>query len=101
MDLKISGMYRIFFSMLLAFFCWFGSCIYAQQAVTVSPDATAVEPVSPLFMGRTTTCGQPGSPLSTAQWQRLRDLGIRMFRENGGNNHRTTGDVNYPVIRLV
>ena len=74
--------------MLLAFFCWFGSCIYAQQAVTVSIDATApLKPVSPLIYGKNNNLSDsPGRPLSTAQWQRLRDLGIRIFRENGGNN---------------
>ena len=44
-------------------------------------------PYHPIFLEKTTTCPiiLP-RPLTAGQWQRLRDLGINMFRENGGNN---------------
>ncbi len=41
----------------------------------------------PIFSGKTITCPITLHPrFRLVQWQRLRDLGITIFRENGGNN---------------
>lgn len=60
----------------------------AQQQVTVNVDANAeLRPISPYLFGKNNCLSDnPADPLSSAEWQQLRDLGIRMFRENGGNN---------------
>lgn len=43
--------------------------------------------ISPYIYGKNNSLSDAsGSPLSQAEWQKLRDLGITMFRENGGNN---------------
>ncbi len=60
----------------------------AQNHVTVTVKADGVSrPVSPLIYGKNNCLSkQPSDPLSAAEWQRLRDLGITLLRENGGNN---------------
>jgi hypothetical protein len=60
----------------------------SQKTVTLSVDAGATQkPISPYVFGKNNSLSDaPGSPLTAGQWQRLRDLGITMFRENGGNN---------------
>ncbi len=62
-----------------------GTC---QDTVLISVSGdSALYAVSPLLFGKNNSLSDaPGKPLSPQQWQRLRDLGIRMFRENGGNN---------------
>jgi hypothetical protein len=67
---------------------FFDVCGYAQQAVSVQIDAMApIKPISPFIYGKNNNLSDnKNNPLSSSQWQRLRDLGIRMFRENGGNN---------------
>ena len=64
------------------------SHVLSQQPVTITIDAAgARRPVSPYIYGKNNSLSDaPGRPLSTTEWQRLSDLGIRMFRENGGNN---------------
>ena len=45
------------------------------------------KPISPYIFGKNNNLSDnPASPLTANQWQRLRDLGITLFRENGGNN---------------
>jgi hypothetical protein len=63
-------------------------CIVSQAQVTVTIDAsTETHIVSPYLYGRNNSLsGNSASPLSTADWTRLRDSGIRMLREGGGNN---------------
>ena len=65
---------------------------FAQQPVTVTINAMAVKkPISPFIYGKNNSLSDDNTygingPLTAAQWQRLRDLGISMFRDNGGNN---------------
>ncbi len=61
---------------------------YSQTHVAISVTASSDQkPISPYIFGRNNNLSdQPGSPLSAYQWQFLKDLGIHMFRENGGNN---------------
>lgn len=59
---------------------------FAQVTVTVD---LSVEPhtVSPYLYGRNNSLSDsPGSPLSSEDWTRLKDSGIKFLRENGGNN---------------
>lgn len=43
--------------------------------------------VSPHLYGRNNSLSDdPQRPLSAAEWQRLRDAGVRLLREHGGNN---------------
>jgi hypothetical protein len=61
---------------------------FSQQTVTISVDAQALQkPISPYIFGKNNSLSDnPASPLTEIKWQRLRDLGINLFRENGGNN---------------
>jgi len=74
--------------LLLFLVCFSGNSLIGQQTVTVTVHATdTVKAVSPFIYGKNNSLSDnTGQPLSAAQWQRLRDLGIRIFRENGGNN---------------
>ena len=59
---------------------------FAQVAVTID---LSVEPqvVSPYIYGRNNSLSDnPGSPLSAAEWTRIKDSGIKFLRESGGNN---------------
>jgi hypothetical protein len=69
----------------LLFQCFTGT---SQQNVSITIDAGAAQrPISPYIYGKNNNLSDaPASPLTANQWQRLRDLGITMFRENGGNN---------------
>lgn len=43
--------------------------------------------ISPALYGKNNSLSDsPGSPLKESDWQFLRDAGVRLFRENGGNN---------------
>lgn len=63
-------------------------CMHAQQPVAIRINAAdARKPISPYIFGKNNNLSDnKNSPLSQYNWQRIRDLGIRMFRENGGNN---------------
>jgi len=77
---------------LLTFLGWVSGAglipLSAQTAVQVTIDASSPrKPVSPYIYGRNNSLtDNAGSPLSASQWQFLRDAGIMMFRESGGNN---------------
>lgn len=44
-------------------------------------------PISPLIYGKNNSLSdRSDAPLTTAEWQRLKDAGVRFFRESGGNN---------------
>lgn len=63
-----------------------GRGVYAQVTVTVD---LSVEPhsVSPYLYGRNNSLSDdPARPLSAADWTRLRDSGVTILREGGGNN---------------
>jgi hypothetical protein len=65
-------------------------CLLVTPALSVDiiVDAAAGRrPISPYIFGRNNSLSDsPGSPLSATQWQLLRDAGVRLFREGGGNN---------------
>lgn len=63
-------------------------CLSTHAQVIVTIDATAeTHAVSPYLYGRNNSLsGNPSSPLSAVDWTRLRDSGIRILRESGGNN---------------
>ena len=45
------------------------------------------KPVSPAIYGKNNTLSDdPARPKTKAEWQMFRDAGVRLFRENGGNN---------------
>jgi hypothetical protein len=60
----------------------------AQNEVSVTIDASSeTKPVSPWIYGRNNSLSKSASSPTTAlQWQRLRDAGVTMLREGGGNN---------------
>ena len=64
------------------------SGLYAQPGTSIRIDASAgVRNISPFIYGKNNSLSDdPSRPLPEAEWQRLRDLGITLFRENGGNN---------------
>jgi len=71
---------------IVSLFLWFS--VFSQSTVTIDIDASELaKPISPYIFGKNNNLsGSSSKPLTEAQWQKLRDLGIRMFRENGGNN---------------
>lgn len=62
--------------------------IFSQETVIITIDGSAaVKPISPYIFGRNNCLSDsPSRPLSSSEWQKLRDQGVRFFRENGGNN---------------
>lgn len=74
----------------LILFCFVFSSLntFSQEIVTVIIDGAAEQkPISPYIYGKNNSLSDgKNNPVSSAEWQRLRDLGIRFFRENGGNN---------------
>jgi hypothetical protein len=60
----------------------------AQTAVRISVDVTQDRvAISPYIYGRNNCLSDnPAQPLGEAQWQFFRDAGLRICRENGGNN---------------
>ncbi|MGB7566670.1 MAG: glycoside hydrolase family 44 protein [Chitinivibrionales bacterium] len=72
---------------ILAFFIALFAVIPAF-AVTITVDAAAGRrPISPWIYGRNNSLSDdPGSPVSSANWQLYRAAGLRMLRENGGND---------------
>ena len=61
---------------------------YNQNAVTVTIDITQDQHViSPYIYGRNNSLSDsPDDPMTQVEWQMLRDAGVTIFRENGGNN---------------
>lgn len=59
-----------------------------SQTVNVTVDVNAGKhKISPYIYGRNNSLSSdPSKPLTEAQWQFLRDAGVRIVRENGGNN---------------
>jgi hypothetical protein len=75
--------------------CALGSLVSENsfsQAVTININATSAKKhISPYIYGKNNTLSDDNTSslsggLTAAQWQRLRDMGITMFRDNGGNN---------------
>lgn len=60
--------------------------IYSQATVTVDVSVQP-QPVSKYLYGRNNSLSDdPNHPLSSTDWTRLRDAGVTIFRESGGNN---------------
>jgi hypothetical protein len=78
---------KIFTLVLLIIFLLPGLVI-AQQPVTITVNAGAEKTkISPFIFGKNNSLSDnPGNPISASEWQKLKDLGITVFRENGGNN---------------
>jgi hypothetical protein len=64
------------------------SHILSSQTVLIQVDPTkGHKTISPYIYGKNNNISDaPGSPTTAAQWKFLRDAGLRMTRENGGNN---------------
>lgn len=62
--------------------------IFSSFAVEISIDANAGrKPISPWIYGRNNNLSDnPKEAITSATWQLYKDAGLRMFRENGGNN---------------
>jgi hypothetical protein len=59
---------------------------FAQVAVNVDV-STGTHVVSPYLYGRNNSLSDtPSKPLTAAEWQKVRDAGVTMLRESGGNN---------------
>ena len=59
-----------------------------SQTINITVNAAqGHRPISPWIYGRNNSLSdQPSNPVSAANLQKYRDAGLRMFRENGGNN---------------
>jgi hypothetical protein len=81
-------MLKILISFILYCLIFSNFNLFSQEIVTVIIDgASEKKPISPYIYGKNNCLSDAkNNPLSTARWQFLRDAGIRMFRENGGNN---------------
>ena len=66
----------------------FGNSLLRGQTVNVSVDLNAErKPISPLIYGMNNALSDNSSdPLTNSEWQKLKDAGVRMVREFGGNN---------------
>ncbi len=81
-------MQKVTHTVLLSFFIFLSINAFSQAVVNIDIDAASDRrPVSPYIYGKNNSLSDnPGKPLSATEWKRLRDAGIRIFRENGGNN---------------
>ena len=72
--------------LLLAAIAWHISA--AQTNVTIRINASqGLKPISPYIYGKNNNISDdPNNPTTEAQWQYMRDAGLRFTRENGGNN---------------
>ena len=71
-------------------FILFISTLSAQQVTVTVNSLAAKKAISPYIYGKNNSLSDNSfgtyDPITAAEWQRLRDMGIQMFRENGGNN---------------
>jgi hypothetical protein len=69
-----------------------GMCLlvnaFSAQTVTIQVDVNKNRnTISPYIYGRNNSVtDQPGTPITSATWKMMRAAGLRMTRENGGNN---------------
>jgi hypothetical protein len=81
--LKTYGSIAAFGFLLLLLTCQ----VAISQNVTIQIDASkGRKAVSPYIYGRNNSLGNLAGNSSAAGWQMLRDAGVKMFRECGGNN---------------
>ena len=83
--MKLSGIYIGF---AVGFFLYFSSTIMAFGQVNIQVDISKEGyEYSPYIFGKNNTLsGQPDKPLSETEWRRIKDSGLTILRENGGNN---------------
>lgn len=64
------------------------SCLSFSQTVNVTVDVTQDKhKISPFIFGKNNCLSSSATkPTTDAEWQFLRDAGVRIVRENGGNN---------------
>jgi hypothetical protein len=69
-------------------FFFIASILASLAQATITVDATANHhTISPwIYGGNNNISDDPKNPISSAQWQFYKDVGLRMYRENGGNN---------------
>jgi hypothetical protein len=74
--------------LLLLFLFLFTLTIAYSQTIEITVSALQNQkPISPYLYGRNNNISDnPNSPTSASDWTRYKDAGIRMYRENGGNN---------------
>jgi hypothetical protein len=74
--------------LLLLFFYVFLGIISSAQTIQISVDVLqGQKSISPSIYGRNNSASQnPSKPVTAAQWQLLRDAGVKLLRENQGNN---------------
>jgi hypothetical protein len=61
--------------------------MYAQDATITINTTENQKPISPYIYGRNNSFSDnPSNPTLEAAWQKYNDAGVRMYRENGGNN---------------
>lgn len=76
---------RIYF--LVSIFLMSISVLQAQTVAITIDAAAGQHKISPFIYGRNNfLSSDPDKPLSAADWQLLRDAGVKILRENGGNN---------------
>jgi hypothetical protein len=59
--------------------------VLAQVNVKIDP-TTDLKPVSPYLYGRNNSLSSDPGKVLNINWTQLKDAGVMMFRENGGNN---------------
>ena len=63
------------------------SIFYVYGAEITVDASEGRKPISPYIYGKNNSLSDnPSSPISAASWERFRQAGLKMFRENGGNN---------------
>jgi hypothetical protein len=77
-------MKKIYFQLIATLIC----ATTMAQTVIVTADANAGrKAISPYIYGKNNNVSDnPGQPTTAAEWNFLRDVGLRFSRENGGNN---------------
>ena len=63
------------------------SIFYVYGAEITVDASEGRKPISPYIYGKNNSLSDnPSNPISAASWERFRQAGLKMFRENGGNN---------------
>jgi len=60
---------------------------FSQNSVVIDIKVDSLRYISPYIYGKNNCLSDNSNrPLSITEWQKLKDLGIKIFRESGGNN---------------
>lgn len=71
---------------LIILLCFFSVQVFSQVTVTIDFDQEGRSYSKYIFGKNNSLSGKPESPLLADEWTRLKDSGITIFRDNGGNN---------------